>query len=399
MSRFSWRARLACGLSALAILGTPAVFGQMRHQATEGRRHETSQPASGTWSSVLGSVVPSEPRVDAKQDFGSRAIPRLPAADQRPDRVTPSYREAAPSTVYQQRTWQPPRGVDQGARAAGQGWNRWWYYGRWWPWYGVASGSPSYYGIYGRTAYPSDYSYGYSYPYDLGPAYDTAPYTNDYTLPQRSYEPLPVEPAAVRQSVTVPTTEAAKFFSEAVTAFREGSFAEAVRLAGHAVLDDPRNPDVHLLLSMGLFAMGEYRAAAAEAHAVAVLGDSPDWPAVYQLYGSVEPYTRQLRALERFVRQHPGAPEGRFLLGFHYMISGYRDAANAEFTLALRATPEDHIAADMIEREGGALMQRDVAARMSRRPTEQSGGAMIGRPSPNLGNMARNLPGPPSPIR
>jgi len=65
-------------------------------------------------------------------------------------------------------------------------------------------------------------------------------------------------------------------------------------------VDEPRNPKVHLLYSLGLFAMGEYRGAAMESHAVVALGKTPDWPTVYGFYGNVDPYTTQLRKLEKY---------------------------------------------------------------------------------------------------
>ena len=41
---------------------------------------------------------------------------------------------------------------------------------------------------------------------------------------------------------------------------------------------------------LGLFAIGEYRGAAMEAHAVGSLGKTPDWPKIYSYYGNVAPY-------------------------------------------------------------------------------------------------------------
>jgi hypothetical protein len=128
-----------------------------------------------------------------------------------------------------------------------------------------------------------------------------------------------------------------------------------------------------------------------EAHAVAALGGTPDWPTVYRLYGSVEPYTEQLRALEKFIRENPKAADGRFLLGFHYMIAGHRDVAKDEFLLALTATPQDHIAADLLTREGGTIPP-EIAAQLAK-PPGVPGGMMIGPET----DTARKLPVPPAP--
>ena len=61
----------------------------------------------------------------------------------------------------------------------------------------------------------------------------------------------------------------------------------------------------------------------------------PDWPKLYGIYGNVDTYTRQLRALERFVAKTPSANEGRFLLGFQYAMLGHQAAARSQFLAAL----------------------------------------------------------------
>ena len=50
-----------------------------------------------------------------------------------------------------------------------------------------------------------------------------------------------------------------EYYSEALAAFKNGDYQNAVRLAGHATLEQPRNQKTHLLLMLGLFAAGQYR--------------------------------------------------------------------------------------------------------------------------------------------
>ena len=78
----------------------------------------------------------------------------------------------------------------------------------------------------------------------------------------------------------------------------------------HAAVDEPRNAKIHLLMSLGMFATGEYRGAAMEAHAAAALGKVPDWPEVFGIYGDANVYTEQLRALEKYVREKPASRKG-----------------------------------------------------------------------------------------
>ncbi len=207
-----------------------------------------------------------------------------------------------------------------------------------WPWYSFGWGS-DYWG-------PGYYDYGYA-PYgDLyGSYYDYGPGT------------YAVTPAATVTETGPPAggSEASDFYSQAMAAFRQGDYGNAARLAAHAAVDDPRNPDVHTLAMLALFAMGEYRGAAMEAHAVFAMGHVPDWATLYGYYENVTPYTEQLRKLEKFVTDHPSAAEGRFLLGFQYMMEGHKDAARDQFIEAVKLTPRDAIAAKLLTQEGGTL--------------------------------------------
>ncbi len=177
--------------------------------------------------------------------------------------------------------------------------------------------------------------------------------------------------------------DAFDFYGRAVAAFGQGEFRDATHLAAHAAVDDPRNQKVHLLLSLGLFATGEYRGAAIEAHAVASLGKVPDWPTLYGLYNNVDAYTTHLRALEKFVRDKPSSAEGRFLLGFQYMMAGHRDEARDEFLKALKLAPRDRLAAQLLKEEGGTVPP-EIAKQLAELPPPQK-------------TFAPTLPPPPAP--
>jgi thioredoxin-like negative regulator of GroEL len=135
----------------------------------------------------------------------------------------------------------------------------------------------------------------------------------------------------------------------------------------HAAVDEPRDAKVHLLMSLGMFATGEYRGAAMEAHAAAALGKVPDWPALFEIYGDADIYTKQLRALEKFVSEKPSSAEGRFLLGFQYLMEGHRDAAQNELLLGLKVAPRDRIAAQLLKDAGGTVPE-DIAKQLSQLP-------------------------------
>ena len=158
-----------------------------------------------------------------------------------------------------------------------------------------------------------------------------------------------------------------QFHEQAVAAFQQGNYRDATHLAAHAAVDEPKSPTVHLLLVLGMFAVGEYRGAAMEAHTVVLLGKTPDWPTVYDFYGDLEPYTKQFRALEKYVADKPKQPEGRFLLGFLCMIGGYRDMAKNNFLEALKLTPRDRVAAQLLRSQGG-VVPPDIAKQLAELP-------------------------------
>jgi tetratricopeptide (TPR) repeat protein len=236
-------------------------------------------------------------------------------------------------------------------------WGDWWRYGYARPWIGLGWWWPGYY----------DYGYyDYGYPYYGYYGYDN-PYYVDYDVtPTTVYSPEPVETETPVETVTpmLANSETDDFHSQALAAFQQGDYRDAVRLATHAIVDNPKSAQDHLLLSLALFAVGQYRGAAMEGHAVAALGTIPDWAMVIGIYNNnVEAYTQHLRTLEKFARNNKTAPEGRFLLGFQYMIDGHQVVARDQLLQALRLTPRDNVAAQLLTREGGTI-PADIAKQL-----------------------------------
>jgi tetratricopeptide (TPR) repeat protein len=205
----------------------------------------------------------------------------------------------------------------------------WWGGGWGWdyPWWSDYASMPWWY--YGNYGYPTATYYG-----------------TDYVSPEV------VTPYA--GSTPTATPSEGDYYAQALEAFREGNYKSALRLAGHAAVDNPRDPNMHLLLSLSMFAEGNYQGAAVEAHAIAAAGTKVDWPAVMGFYNNnVDAYTTQLRALEAYVVKNPSSAAARFLLGFHYLAEGHKAAAQTEFLQALNAFPQDPITADLLTQAGG----------------------------------------------
>ena len=197
----------------------------------------------------------------------------------------------------------------------GWGWGGW---GGYWPWYlgwGLGLG----------WGYPYNYDYGYypgvgDYYYSYAPSaygYDGSVAADSTVAPQQQ-----VPDSSASAMTDQASSEALQFYSEARDAFAQGDYQNALRLAGHAAVDAPQNPKVHELISLALFAQGNFGPAASEAHAAMALGSIATWSDLYAYYNDLGKYTAQLRALEKAAADNPKDPADHFLLGYHYLMTG-----------------------------------------------------------------------------
>jgi tetratricopeptide (TPR) repeat protein len=143
--------------------------------------------------------------------------------------------------------------------------------------------------------------------------------------------------------------------SRSVSVFQSGNYKEAERLARHTVVDEPNNAQAHLLLSLTAFANVDFRTAADEARKAVSLGEIPNWSQIYAMYGNLDRYTSNLRALENSVKQNPRDPDAQFLLGFMYLANGYRSDAQEHLAMAHEAMPDDRIVGELLSQAGGQV--------------------------------------------
>lgn len=227
---------------------------------------------------------------------------------------------------------------------------------------------------YFSTGYPYDYFYSYPYGYSYGygaPYYGASDYgySGDYgyAAPAVAYS-APGYEASVGTGITQPAVSDenanpppasespapdSKFYTSAFDAFHRGDYRGAVRWAEHAAIESPQDIRVHRLMAQTMFALGNYRGAAIEAHAALALGAPMDWNTLQADYGDVSAYTTQLRALEQDSSSHPSAPEARFLLGYQYLMLGYPQQARDQFAEAVKLVPADKLAAKLLASLGG----------------------------------------------
>jgi hypothetical protein len=219
----------------------------------------------------------------------------------------------------------------------------------WWPWWWG--------GGYGNGYY--DYGSPYCYYYDtndFGPADVGVPAIGNNLAavgaPAPDAQPDLAEQGQVDQGGS--SNAGGMFFSQAEGAFRGGKYHDALRLANHAAVESPRNPKAAELMSLALFADGDYRGATAQAHAALTLGPVSNWNTLRGYYDDdVDAYTKQLRALESYVRDKPTAPEGHFLLAYQYLLTGYTKQAVKQLAEVVKLAPSDKLSAELLKHYGG----------------------------------------------
>ncbi|HEX3999969.1 MAG TPA: tetratricopeptide repeat protein [Pirellulales bacterium] len=277
--------------------------------------------------------------------------------------------------------------INNSAQQSYHHWNNGQYYGNHWNWNGYGNHAiypyyfafvPLFYGGYGYL-YPYYNPYGDPYSYyalygdpdvglpplpaavNLGPPVAVAGNgPANGVLPNPALNAAPPNAAgaaAVADADDADGSAGAEFFAQAEAAFHDGRYHDALRLATHAAVESPRNPKAHELMSLSSFALGDYRAAAIEAHAAIALGPLADWATVFAYYGDQARYTTHLRALEKYSHENPKSGEARFLRAYHYLMTGHVDSAKEQLTEALKLTPNDKLAAELLKKyegDGGA---------------------------------------------
>lgn len=148
--------------------------------------------------------------------------------------------------------------------------------------------------------------------------------------------------------------------------FRAGKYKEAVRAFRHALVDDPTNGAYVMLLGQALFASGQYDEAAGATQQATTMLPPDKWGTVIanykELYGNIQNYTDQLRAIEKARDERPDDPAIRFLLGWHYGYLGYPKRAVRELNKTLELAPKDEVAKKVRDAIAEKLPKSDLPA-------------------------------------
>jgi uncharacterized protein (TIGR03066 family) len=173
----------------------------------------------------------------------------------------------------------------------------------------------------------------------------------DYSQPliqEVAVEQPAVEPAAGEVAPGMTDFDAAR------AAFYQGDYAGALASTDKALAALPSDPIIHEFRALVLYAQAKYPESAAGLYSVLSVGPGWDWTTLISLYPNVETYTKQLRALEAYVKQNPGAADARFVLAYHYLTQGNKDAAAKQYKKLYDATPQDNVIKELLLLTGGA---------------------------------------------
>jgi len=185
--------------------------------------------------------------------------------------------------------------------------------------------------------------------YDMG--YQS--YRNPYPAPpvQNTYityaQPVSVAAAANppgdEQAVQLAETKSNEALERSRAAFRKGDYSAASKAVDEALGHTPGDVTLHDYRALVFFALGKYADAAGVLNTVLGSGPGWSWDTMVGFYDGSGTYSDQLRKLETYAKGAPEKADARFLLGYHYMVCGHMEKANAEFAKAAELQPADSI--------------------------------------------------------
>lgn len=213
-----------------------------------------------------------------------------------------------------------------------------WGLGSWYNSY--AYGGAGYYNPYyvsNVAAVPFDYSQPVIVNYYSQDSYAPANTTVNNPAPNVSPQPPPQNDAAQEQ------------FNQGLAEFKAGNYQQALPQFDAALRQLPKDPVVHEVRALNLFALGQYPQAAASLNALLATAPGMDWTTMSGLYGNVDDYKEQLSALEQHCKNHRDDAPAAFVLAYHYLVAGHQDAAINALKAVVRLQPKDVVAKRMLD--------------------------------------------------
>jgi tetratricopeptide (TPR) repeat protein len=211
-----------------------------------------------------------------------------------------------------------------------------------------------------NTAYYNPYyaepAVAQSMPYD----YSQPVVINNYTT--SSAEGGAAEGEVAQAEPSPQQQQALSAFDDGLAKFKTGDYVQALSLFNSALKQMPNDPVVHEVRSLALFATGDFNAAAAGLNSLLSAAPGMDWTTMSGLYGNADDYTAQLRKLEQFAKANPNDASAHFVLAYHYMVLGEKDAAIDALRVVVKNQPKDVTARRMLDAMAPAQTPSETAA-------------------------------------
>ena len=194
---------------------------------------------------------------------------------------------------------------------------------------------------YGSAYYNPYYVSGASAPYD----YSQPVVVNNYVSSDAASGDATAQPAQESPD----SEQATKLFDEGLAQFKSADYRGALAKFDAALEKLPGDPVVHEVRAVTLFALGDYKPAAAALNAFLSSAPGMDWTTMSSLYGNVDDYQSQLRKLEAFCRSNPNDASAYFVLAYQYLVIGDKDAAVSALQVVVKNQPKDATAKRMLD--------------------------------------------------
>ncbi|HEV3302138.1 MAG TPA: tetratricopeptide repeat protein [Planctomycetaceae bacterium] len=196
-----------------------------------------------------------------------------------------------------------------------------------------------------------------------------------------------------------PATQAVSESEQAREAFRAGDYPRALAAIDAALGKTPRDTVLHEFRALILFAMQKYKDAAATLYAVLSVGSGWDWTTMSGLYPDTDTYTGQLRTLESYVKQTSDAPDGHFVLAYHYMTAGNSDEARKQLEEVVRLVPNDQVSKQLLDlitpaEKASPSGERENPPKAKEQATQTGPSSLVGKwsaPAPGGGKVDLSL--------
>lgn len=209
---------------------------------------------------------------------------------------------------------------------------------------------------WGLSSWTSGWGYGSSYynPYYAEPvATATVPYDYSQPVVVNNYVSSDADggdasaQAAAEESPE--TQQATKLFDDGLVRFKAGQYGAALTRFDSALAKLPGDPVVHEVRALTLFAMGQYKPAAAALNSFLSSAPGMDWTTMSSLYGNADDYQTQLRKLEAYCQSHPKDASSHFVYAYHCLVLDEKDAAIDALRVVVANQPKDYTAKRMLD--------------------------------------------------